>query len=191
MLNSFKYFKFTRKIGYNIFNSPKVVYISVNNRFKKRWSLFIKPLKTQSSLFWISKYYSSFRKQISSNYVCFFKRKRKKENSNVCQNLDFCLYKARFFKTIRQSRFFIKNKIVQVNFYTVNTPNYVLQEGDVVSLNWFFFSTIKTNMVNSFFSSNYKQFKTFVFLGFYFEISYSSGAFCYSIKIKLISFPGS
>lgn len=167
MLNSFKYFKYTRKISYNVFNYPKVIFIALNNRFKKRWIGLIKPMKTQTSLFWISKYYANYRKQKTSNFICFFKRKRKKNHATMYQSLDFCLYKAHFFKTIRQSRFFIKNKIVQVNSYTVNSPNYVLQEGDIVTLNWFFFSTMKNTLSNFFFFQFINNTKFLFFLIFF------------------------
>jgi len=152
MLNNFKYFKYTRRIGFNVINSPKVAYTVILLFRIKKWNLFSKPLKTQTNLFWISKFF--FTNQINkvTDYVSFFKRKQRSvSTSSTYKTLDFCLYSAKFFKTIRQSRFFINRGFVKVNSFIISKPDYRLKPGDVVSLKWDVTSHLAHVWVCSFF----------------------------------------
>lgn len=185
MLNNFKYFKQTRKVGFNTFNCPKVIFYGFKDPRQNRWAIFTKPTKTQSALFWVSKYYFLARFSKTSNFVSFFKRKQNIVSQQ--QSLDYCLYFLHFFKTIRHARYFILRGNVRVNNVVVKSPDQKLREGDVVTLKKEYLSFLQQLWSSSFFFSKYKDKTVFATISPCFEVSFSSGAFCCVNFLRAVS----
>ena len=186
MLNNYKYFKYSRKVGFNLHNSPKLAFFA--SQFQhKRWEVFAKPFRSSTNLFRVSKYYSSQLTQNKKNLFVFFKRKKKQAKKHqyfFC--LDTCLFVSRFFKTLRQARAAIYAGFVCVNGALVKKPDYKVAEGSLISIESFLQKKLVPIWQKSFFFSFFKRIKVFSQISCSFEISYSTGSFCvcYSAFLK-------
>jgi hypothetical protein len=186
MLNHFKYFKYSKRLGFNLINDPKFAHKGLFYRFKKNWEALARPVKSATNLFWISKYFSITQTARGKQYLLFFKRKKFNENKLCKCSLDFCLLQARFCKTIRQARHFIFLGCVKVNGLLVKKPDFCLQEGDVTSFYPATFRYLFPYWKTSLFFSLFQTTKVFVQLPNSLEISYSSASFCFSFTSKLL-----
>jgi ribosomal protein S4 len=188
MLNNYKYFKYARKLGFNLHNSPKLAfYASQLHEEKQRWEVFAKPFRSTTNLFSVSKYYSSKLAQNKKNLFVFFKRKKKqakKPQHFFC--LDTCLFISRFFKTLRQARAAVYAGFVCVNGALVKKSDYRVTEGSLISIAFPLLKRLLPVWQQSFFFSFFKTIKVFSQVSGSFEISYSTGSFCvcYSAFLK-------
>lgn len=179
MLNNYKYFKYARKVGFNLHNNPKLAFFASQFHHEKRWEVFAKPFKSNTNLFWVSKYYSSKLTQSNKNLFVFFKRKKKqskKPQHFFC--LDTCLFISRFFKTLRQARAAIHSGFVCVNGVLVKKPDYFVTAGTLITIDPSLLKKLLPVWHKSFFFSFFKTIKVFSQVSSSFEISYATGAFC-------------
>lgn len=186
MLNNFKSFKYSRSLGLNLLNNPKFAKQAISFIKTKKWETFQKPIRTISGLLWTSKYFYGNKLALQQNYLAFFKRKEKQAPFfQITKKLDSSLYIARFFKTIRQSRLAIQLGFVLVNGKTITKADFVLKEGDLVSVKADLLPALFNYWKNSFFFSTYKDVKVFCQLPNFLEISYTTGSFCFCFKYSL------
>jgi len=188
MLNHYKYFKYSRKAGFNLHNSPKLAFFALRLKSEKHWASFSKPFKSVSNLFWVSKYYSSKLSQTAKNIFVFFKRKKKQiKNSQQFSCLDTCLFAARFFKTLRQARSAIYSGFVCVNGVITKKPDRAVFEGDLLTISLFLLKKLAIIWRKSFFFSFFKGVKVFSQIVSSFEISYSTGSVCVCYTQRAVS----
>jgi ribosomal protein S4 len=186
MLNNFKSFKHSRRLGLNLLNNPKFAKQALSFINTKRWEIFQKPARTTSGLLWTSKYFYGSKLALQQNYLAFFKRKEKQASFfQITKTLDSSLYIARFFKTIRHCRLAIQLGFVLVNGKTITKADFVLVEGDLVSVKADLLPPLLHYWKNSFFFSTYKDVKVFCQLPNCLEISYATGSFCFCFKQSL------
>ena len=179
MLNNYKYFKYSRKAGFNLHNSPKLAFLALGLKSEKHWASFSKPFKSVSNLFWVSKYYSSKLSQSAKNIFVFFKRKKKQiKNQQQFSCLDICLFASRFFKTLRHARAAIHAGFIYVNGVITKKPDRVLFAGDLLTVSTFLLQKLGPIWQKSFFFSFFKGIKVFSQVVSSFEISYSTGSVC-------------
>jgi len=154
-----KKFKLFSKLKTNIIDHPKITY----NRLKKRkWTRLKNSLPQRSSeygtLLLSKQKLRAFYGNLSENkFSSFYKQaKRAKGNTGVNflklleRRLDTTLFRMRFSNTFEEIQQFITHKHILVNGKIVNSPSYILKDGDIISVKKESFEFIQGRVLDSF-----------------------------------------
>ena len=139
-----------RKKKFKSYDLSRHILPKYYNPFKKRYRNVLLNRKR------VSLFYGGIKEKKFKIYKNIVKKERKNLNNNnkiilyiFEKRLDVVLYRSHFAKTVRSAKQLIIHKHVKVNNKTITTDSYLLQSGDIISIDIKIQKLIKNNINSS------------------------------------------